>query len=169
MPGTFNASGKWLHLTPDEEVTDAFPPPDGSTVLAAPGGTVPTDIVARYDLAERLEGEHQPPSMTATGEPIIHVGDRAFAASVVPSHLQPKEMKDKGLIPKNQSTSEQVRVEMARQRAMAEDEEDVEEDDPDEPGKKRTVRRKKSASKSHSHSHGHAHTKAVHKSDTEDK
>jgi hypothetical protein len=168
--GTYNASGKWLHLTPDREVTDQYPPPDGSTVLAAPGGLVPSDLVTAHDLADRLDGPHKQPALSATGEPLVHLDNgRAMAVSAVPESMRPKELVEAGLVPRNQSTAEVVRTEMARQRAQAEaadEEEDVEEDDPDKPGHKRTVRRKKGT---RGGAHSHAHTKAVRKSDTEDK
>jgi hypothetical protein len=162
-----NESGKWLHLTPDGQVTDQMPPPDGSTVLAAPGGQVPADIVAKHKLNDHLSGDQASPSRATAvdGEPLVMIDDRAHAASIVAPEFRPEGH----VSPRNQSMDERIRAAMANQAKAAEDEEDVEEDDPDEPGKKRTVRRKKSASKSHSHSHGHAHTKAVHKSDTEDK
>jgi hypothetical protein len=161
-----NMSGKWLHLTPDGEVTDQMPPPDGSTVLAAPGGNVPADLVAKHKLNETLSGERQFAAVASDGEPLVHVeGGRAYAASVLPEHMRPEGH----VVPRNQSTAEVVRAAMANEQARAEaatDEEDVEEDDPDKPGHKRTVRRKKAAKGG---AHSHAHTKAVRKSDTEDK
>jgi hypothetical protein len=165
-----NESGQWLYGSPNApyEVHEGDNPPPGYVILAAPGGNVPNDFVARYDLSDYLKGDHKPHMMSATGEPLVRLDNgRAMAVSAVPEYMRPKELVEAGLVPTNQSTSEQVRVEMARQRAQAEaadDEEDVEEDDPDKPGHKRTVRRKRGA-----RGGSHAHTKAVRKSDTEDK
>jgi hypothetical protein len=54
-----NNSGSWLYLAPDGKTVlegdeSASGVPNGSTIISAPGAEVPNDVVARYNLKEKL-------------------------------------------------------------------------------------------------------------------
>ena len=65
-----NLSGKWYMLSRSGQVVEGEDNPEAASVLAAPGGNVPQDIVDKYDLADRLKGEevHQ---IDVAGRPIV--------------------------------------------------------------------------------------------------
>jgi hypothetical protein len=69
-------------------------PPNGYLLVAAPGGQVPADFVARYNLEGKLgppTGQDAPILANWDGEPLVTLDSgRAVAASVAPAHMRPK-------------------------------------------------------------------------------
>lgn len=78
-----NLSGKWYLLSKSGTVVEGADNPEGASVLAAPGGNVPQDVVDKYDLAERLKGT-ETPQVDVAGRPIVHVeGGRAVSIDLL--------------------------------------------------------------------------------------
>lgn len=78
-----NNSGKWYYLTKHGDIHEGEDPPSGSIVLAAPGATVPDDIVARHGLADRL-GEPRPLRDSAGAQLVTLENGRAVALDALP-------------------------------------------------------------------------------------
>lgn len=78
-----NLSGKWLMLSKSGTVVEGADNPEAVSVLAAPNGTIPQDVVDKYDLADRLKGtEHH--QVDVAGRPIVHVeGGRAVSIDLL--------------------------------------------------------------------------------------
>lgn len=80
-----NNSGKWLMLHKDgKTVVEGEANPDAGSVLAAPGATVPQDVVDKYGLADRMEGQAVG-QVDFAGNPVVVVGGRAIAADALPA------------------------------------------------------------------------------------
>jgi hypothetical protein len=100
MSDSVNLSGKAIYGNPNPPY-DTFDgegdPPNGYLLVAAPGGTVPADYVARYDLKDRLgapEGQEAGVPTNWDGEPLVHLeSGRAVAASVAPPHMRDETLK----------------------------------------------------------------------------
>jgi hypothetical protein len=78
-----NLSGKWLMLSKSGTVVEGSDNPEAVSVLAAPGGNIPQDVVDKYDLADQLKGtEHQ--LVDVAGRPIVHIeGGRAVSIDLL--------------------------------------------------------------------------------------
>ena len=78
-----NSSGKWLMLDKDEKVVEGEDNPKAVSVLVAPGGNVPQDVVDKYDLGKKLEGEDEA-AVDAAGVPVVQVNGIAISANALP-------------------------------------------------------------------------------------
>jgi hypothetical protein len=92
-----NHSGRAIHGNPNPpyDVHDGDgDPPNGFILVAAAGGNVPADYVARYGLEGKLgppDGQDAPTLTNWDGEPLVTLDSgRAVAASVAPAHMRPK-------------------------------------------------------------------------------
>jgi hypothetical protein len=82
---------EFVYRTPTGQahIGDDPPPPDGSTLLVAPGGQIQDDLAKRYGVYEQLAGKSgkgkAPVARSSTGEPLVtHTeGGRAYAANVL--------------------------------------------------------------------------------------
>jgi hypothetical protein len=78
-----NDSGKWWMLSKAGTVIEGKDNPQAASILAAPGANVPGDVVAKYDLKDKLSGE-APQLVDSVGHPIVHLEDgRAVSIDMV--------------------------------------------------------------------------------------
>jgi hypothetical protein len=101
MADSRNDSGKAIYgnANPPYDLWEGDGAPDvpGYLLVAAPGGTVPADYVARYGLEGKLdapEGREAALPTNWDGEPLVTLDSgRAVAASVAPPHLREETLK----------------------------------------------------------------------------
>jgi hypothetical protein len=81
-----NNTKDFVYATPTGQVHvgDDPPPPDGSTVLVAPGGTIDDALAEKYKIADKL-GEASGVRRDDAGNPIVVRSGKAIAADVLPA------------------------------------------------------------------------------------
>jgi hypothetical protein len=83
-----NHSESWFYLTKAGDVHEGDDPPDGSTVLAAPGATVDDATVAAHEGLEAKmagkKGAKDAVHRDGAGNPVVVRGGKAVAADIMP-------------------------------------------------------------------------------------